>query len=41
MTSFNQEQFELFTKEHKEELRKLFPDVEITKQESMKETNLK
>jgi len=39
MTGFNQEQFEIFTKKNKEELRKLFPDKQISKQELMKETN--
>jgi len=41
MTQFNQEQFEKFTKENKEELIKHFPDYKFTKQELMKETNLR
>ena len=36
----NQKILEEFTKENKEELRKIFPDFEFTKQELMKETNL-
>jgi len=39
MTGFNQQQFEEFTKENKDELRKHFPDVILTKQELMKQTN--
>ena len=40
MTPFNEQMFQEFTKENKEELRKLFSDIEISKQELMKETNL-
>ena len=40
LVKFNQEQFEKWTKENKDELRKLFPDIELTKQEEMSERNL-
>jgi len=40
MTQFNQEQFEKFTKENKEELKKWFTSEKLSKQELMKETNL-
>lgn len=40
LTPFNQEMFEKFTKDHKDELNKLFPQIEIDKSELMKETNL-
>ena len=37
---FNENILKQFTKENKEELRKIFPDIKLTKQELMKETNL-
>jgi len=41
LTPFNERIFLQFTIKHKDKLRKLFPDKEISKVEQMKETNLK
>ena len=40
LSGFNQQMFEEFTKENVIELRKIFPDYEMSKQELKKETNL-
>lgn len=40
LSKFNQQMLEEFTKENKEALNKLFPRIELSKQELMKETNL-